>query len=645
MSLFTPRSRQLSPCFADSWTGSRRTSWTGSHSISTLPSRLTSESAPPAGIAAHEANFGRLVSGGSAVSANSCRGTTASSSVQYADPGQTLIFFDWDDTLFPTTEIHDRWRISTKAQDTRWASKEFPRELESSLASWREALHQYLSVACSLSHCVTIVTASSRPWVERCIERFAPNLQELFDSPTGPRVVYAREAIADAQESMFSGLGFTSRTSANYDLTAGKLAAMKTAATEFYSRYPKQTWKNILSLGDMKYEHDAVQELALLRAGIPRERLRTKAIMLPRGASLSELTLRLQFSRLMLPAYVQFEGDIDLDLRAAHDPLDAIAEALNMPQLGEVQFPRHAWGRTPVPEEQVATGALLEVAVAVHDSLMGSALRQESKLPTFVSTTSYRSLRSGRFYEAASEYCPYGVGSTLKALVSGIAYGALATGIAFCVALLVVRSHWRLAEHLLSLFYLMYIFLVSVAAVSTLHNAFDPRAFVASPGCLQSSAAERAVAASRVWVLRPWAEDLATAMYYQSLGYHWADSMYVLVFLAMGQQPEMWASRLLRYVAHSVAVVACLVPGSGARVRCCMLGIAYLAESSLRLCELSPIASLDIAVCLLGFVGRAANLLWFVYFFWAVRHDFVQCGLRLQLVFALLAHVIVCTWP
>merc|ERR1719440_2024846 len=99
--------------------------------------------------------------------------------------------------------------------------------------------------------------------------------------------------------------------------------------------------------------------------------------------------------------------------------------------------------------------------------------------------------------------------------------------------------------------------------------------------------------------------------------------MYVLFFLASGHQPEMWAMRLVRYVAQSVAVVSCLVPGSGARVRCCLLGIAYVAESSLRLHELSP--SYPLLAYALVCTGKAANASWFLYFFWAVRHDFVQC--------------------
>lgn len=243
-----------------------------------------------------------------------------------------------------------------------WSDISLPREREKQMTAWREALHQYLCVACSLSEHCTIVTSSSPGWVESCVDSFAPNLKPLLDQ--------SRLNIVHAPISEKTRRKHGSLTIFEKEMTDAKLAAMRTEATNFYSRYPKQSWKNILSLGDMKYEYDALQELAHSRQSVGRERLNTKAILLPRKPSLSELTLRLKFSCLMLPVYVKYNGNIDLDLRTAVDPLQAIARAVGMPQLGDVPFPRHAWGRTPMPDGQVADEALDEVAVAVHELLL-----------------------------------------------------------------------------------------------------------------------------------------------------------------------------------------------------------------------------------------------------------------------------------
>lgn len=295
----------------------------------------------------------------SSPSARSTKSTStllAPSQLQFAEPSQTLIFFDWDDTLFPTTEIFYKWAQPRKSTTTR----PLPKGLEEALQPWRQALREYIVMACALSDNCVILTNATRPWIDTCLGRFAPELVPLFEKQSNLRVVYARE-VADTSER------------SSKDLTSAKLQAMKTEAKNFYNRYPGQSWKNIVSLGDMQYEHDAIQALASERLSPPGERFRTKALLLPSAPSLSELTLRLQFSRLLLPAYVRVDGNFRLDLRSADDPLEAIASAVRMPQLAKLPFPRHAWGRTPPPEEDLASEALDELAVTVHESLFDDA--------------------------------------------------------------------------------------------------------------------------------------------------------------------------------------------------------------------------------------------------------------------------------
>ncbi|CAE8597433.1 unnamed protein product [Polarella glacialis] len=162
------------------------------------------------------------------------------------------------------------------------------------------------------------------------------------------RVVYAREHLKsnDLQPSRHATRDKLTKEECEEHQTLAKFIAMRQEVTDFYSQYPKQTWKNVLSLGDMPYEHDAVQELAYRRVTPKgkRERLRTKSIILPSGPSMSEILLRLHFCGAMLAAYVQFDGDFDLDLRA-NDPLASIGEALNLSALAALPFSRHAWGR------------------------------------------------------------------------------------------------------------------------------------------------------------------------------------------------------------------------------------------------------------------------------------------------------------
>jgi len=499
--------------------------------------------------------------------------SVASSAQQFSEPGQTLIFFDWDDTLFPTTELFHRWSVPMHCKGNAQGHT-LPSELEAGLASWREALHEYLSVACSLSDRCTIVTNSTQPWVDVCWKRFAPNLKSLFGrAHGGVHVVYATEALHDSLEDTTGSRASLKRgesrarkltCGARPDPTAAKLAAMRNVAAQFYSRYPEQTWKNILSIGDMKYEHDAVQELALSRQSAAREFLRTKAILLPGGPSLSELTLRLRFSCLMLPAYVRFNGNIDLDLRRAPDPLEAIARALGIPELGSLEFPRHAWGRTPVPEQQTADAALDEVAVTVHDSLFsthGVPLMQESA-PSFPTQ-----------------------GHTSVSLVRGIAEGATAAVLAYAAAIKFVHGaelDVGGAENLVDLGYSSCALWVGAVMSSMMYRCNERDVLTAATSCSASrqtdfkSQATHTAAPEDILRLRPSAESFAVSMCRRSTGFLVANVVRMYLCSAAGLRS--WIQRLGHHVVQVIMGVTCMRPGQGPSSRLCLLGASLMAE-------------------------------------------------------------------
>jgi len=290
-----------------------------------------------------------------------------SSHCRYAEPTQTMIILDWDDTLFPTSEAFDHWNMP-----------ELTAEQERQIEEWREALTEFLEEACSLSHMVAIITNSRRPWVTDCVKRFAPDLLPIFmRRHCAPRVVYAFETL-DLKKQLKSQcmnlrpvkhreIDLVTRSEEEYreERTQAKYQAMKVLATEFYSQYSGQTWKNILSMGDMSYEHDAVQELTFRRVH-RKEKIHTKAIILPTEPTLSELNHQLKVSRHLLKAYVKFDGDLDLDLSSDVDPLIAIAEALRMPQLTSL----NAWGRGKKHADcEELSKDLDDLEIAVHNHL------------------------------------------------------------------------------------------------------------------------------------------------------------------------------------------------------------------------------------------------------------------------------------
>jgi len=306
-----------------------------------------------------------------------------SSPERFAEPAQTIIIFDWDDTLFPTTEFFDEWGLSSKPDEPL---PPLSKECELGVQKWRDALTDYLHQACSLSNCVAIVTSSRRPWVQTCIDKFVPSLKEMFTRTSGkrPLVIYANEALETKKTLESQSMNQRPVRHRQMDLnlnmyeyeeqlTAAKCAAIKIICQEFYSQYPNQSWKNVISLGDMWYEHDATQEVTF-RYGT--DNCRTKTIIVPSGPSLSEITLRLRFSRLMLPEYTRFDGNIDLDLQTVQDPLEAIAHALNMKELAQVSISRHAWGRTKAPKEGDTSSALVKLQETLENLLLARRARE-----------------------------------------------------------------------------------------------------------------------------------------------------------------------------------------------------------------------------------------------------------------------------
>jgi len=305
--------------------------------------------------------------------------STATSSCQYAEPTQTLIFFDWDDTLFPTTAIFDEWEVPSGKE---LENAILPEALSKQLVRWCDALIKFLTAACSMTERCVIVTNSRRPWVQQCACRFAPDMLELLESARtmgstvacggSLRIAYSNEAMSRKRYRR-DGIRPVMQELAPCDLELEeqlmkpKQESMRQEAEEFYSRYSGQTWKNIISIGDMPYEHNALQEVTFQRVAPERERLRTKAVTLPTGPTVEEVTFRLELLSRLLPAFVHHDGDLSIQLEALQDHLKVLANVLNIPEFDDLPLPASAWGHEPEMDD-VMEEALEEVCdkVASH---------------------------------------------------------------------------------------------------------------------------------------------------------------------------------------------------------------------------------------------------------------------------------------
>lgn len=328
-----------------------------------LANELTSFSRQQSGLANELSCFSRQQSG--ATDASLC------SLKRFAERNQTLIFIDWDDTLFPTTEFFQRLSLNSEGFGDE---SQLDDSFRTSLQAWREALLMFLHEALTLTSNCTIVTNAKRPWVQVCIDKFVPEIKHLFEEEC-LKVVYASERVRKSNKTKVksqcmdwravkrhSASNGNTHLEQDEDQTAAKCQTMQDELVSFYSQFTGQSWKNILTVGDMPYERNTASEMSMKRNPPFKANLRTKTLVLPSAPSLTEITLSLRVSRLTLSACVEFDGDFNLNLTQVENPLERIAEALHMPQLAEVPFERRAWGRATLNQKE------MEVAVALAKS-------------------------------------------------------------------------------------------------------------------------------------------------------------------------------------------------------------------------------------------------------------------------------------
>lgn len=164
----------------------------------------------------------------------------------------TVIIFDWDDTLFPTWFVSEVV-VPCLPPDSN-SDSTLPEDSPFAEALTRHALtvRELLSAARGIGR-VGIVTLAQRPWVLSSAHRFFPGedfkqILKDFDIP----IIYARECLRRpmiSQAKVEEGVNI---------FTIAKQAAMLKALKKLYGKRP---WTNVISIGDSIVERDAITEL------------------------------------------------------------------------------------------------------------------------------------------------------------------------------------------------------------------------------------------------------------------------------------------------------------------------------------------------------------------------------------------------
>mmetsp|Transcript_19056 Transcript_19056/g.44494 ORF Transcript_19056/g.44494 Transcript_19056/m.44494 type:complete len:463 (-) Transcript_19056:23-1411(-) len=176
----------------------------------------------------------------------------SSSCTGWEGADSTVILFDWDDTLFPTTFM--RFEVRPKQPE---GQQNEPPPVDSpeyeALAQHAELLHDVLTCARSIGQ-VAIITLSTRPWVLTSAERYLPDfdLPKLLEELDIP-IYYA-----------FEHLSKENRARAQFEegvdvLAECKRHAMLRCLRKYYQG--TRTRPHVISIGDSTAEQTAVKEV------------------------------------------------------------------------------------------------------------------------------------------------------------------------------------------------------------------------------------------------------------------------------------------------------------------------------------------------------------------------------------------------
>jgi hypothetical protein len=238
------------------------------------------------------------------------------SQTQYAAKEQTCIFLDWDDTLFPTSHFNRKREGSSEVKSPAF---------ESRAAALLRMAHQLGRVV--------IVTLADKGWVERCCDEHCPLLGELLEEL---RIKIVNAKVDDA----------------NGNFATMKRYAISSELHEFYSQYDRQSWKNVISIGDSNFERLGTMQATAdymwercLEAGTrcdqarPGEidveghihKVRTKTLKIIPFPTIDDLAFELSMVHRWLPAMARLDQSFDMQLSDLKDPaqIRAVQAALD----------------------------------------------------------------------------------------------------------------------------------------------------------------------------------------------------------------------------------------------------------------------------------------------------------------------------
>jgi hypothetical protein len=229
------------------------------------------------------------------------------------DRDSTIVFLDWDDTLFPSTwvqRMQRRMEQEGKTYDLHGHPKMKALGLE---------IASFLKAAAQVGH-VFIVTAAAHNFIRKCCRVCFPELLKVFDT-LHVTIIYARPSPPSTLEPSTPHTPHTPHEHAESIETWKEVVFRKVLAApherplvpRLARFYGSPGWRNVLGYGDQWTDHSALRNAAApLEA--PSLIKTVKAHSSEKGLTPASLALELRLVRRMLPHLFGLETGCSYDL-------------------------------------------------------------------------------------------------------------------------------------------------------------------------------------------------------------------------------------------------------------------------------------------------------------------------------------------
>lgn len=250
--------------------------------------------------------------------------------------GDTLIIFDWDDTLCPTSHICDEARMRWDKVEQCFVGADELKVLlhdvvvdsavvarrEQEIGETREHLREHTLAVIALLKCaasfgeVCIVTLAASGWIENVIDTFMPQLRVVLEE-LDITIVYARGALTPKMTNKVQrkgcDLGEALKSSAMRNLLERRGNEAPSGRNAFERQESVRRWGNVLSIGDSEAEYYAIQDVVVALADSLDEECRCKALRLLQSPGVQLLTMEVELLTSWMAEFVSHNADLSVD--------------------------------------------------------------------------------------------------------------------------------------------------------------------------------------------------------------------------------------------------------------------------------------------------------------------------------------------